>query len=169
MFFTIDWFNLLAIQGTLESLLQHNWKAINSSELIIIPGKGFNLSGSHFLHLENGCQQSSPVSQGAVEIQGKHVCEEFRTQSGPQEAFTFSVRPADLRHGQLQTHRPTEITSAGASQIESPGESFQPPQPRPGSPARLNPSLWGAVWASVFFWKSPGVSNAQLSLATTLI
>ena len=99
MFFTIDWFNLLAIQGTLKSLLQHNWKAINSSELIIIPGKWFNLSGSQFLHLENGYQQSGPVSQGAVEIQGKHLCEEFRTQSGPQEVFTFSVRTADLRNG----------------------------------------------------------------------
>ena len=27
IFFTVDWFDLLAVQGTLKGLLQHNWKA----------------------------------------------------------------------------------------------------------------------------------------------
>ena len=33
IFFRIDWFDLLAIQGTLKSLLQHQFKSINSSAL----------------------------------------------------------------------------------------------------------------------------------------
>ena len=40
--FRIDWFNLLAVQGTLKSLLQHhNFKSINSSELSLLYGLTF--------------------------------------------------------------------------------------------------------------------------------
>ena len=40
--FTIDWFDLLAIQGTLRSLLQHHsFKNINSSVLILLCGPTF--------------------------------------------------------------------------------------------------------------------------------
>ena len=37
--FRIDWFDILAVQGTLKSLLQHHssqFKSINSSELILL-------------------------------------------------------------------------------------------------------------------------------------
>ena len=33
IFFRIDWFDLLAVQGTLKSLLQHQFKSISSSVL----------------------------------------------------------------------------------------------------------------------------------------
>ena len=40
--FRIDWFNLLAVQGTLKSLLQHhNFKSISSSELSLLYGLTF--------------------------------------------------------------------------------------------------------------------------------
>ena len=40
--FRIDWFNLLAVQGTFKSLLQHhNFKSINSSELSLLYGLTF--------------------------------------------------------------------------------------------------------------------------------
>ena len=39
IFFRIDWFDLLAVQGTLKSLLQHeNYKSINSSALRLAHG-----------------------------------------------------------------------------------------------------------------------------------
>ena len=36
--FRIDWFGLLAVQGTLKSLLQHQFKSINSSALSLLYG-----------------------------------------------------------------------------------------------------------------------------------
>ena len=36
--FRIDWFNLLAVQGTLKSLLQHQFKSINFSVLSFLYG-----------------------------------------------------------------------------------------------------------------------------------
>ena len=60
--FRIDWFGLLAVQGTLKSLLQHQFKSINSSALSLLYGPTLtpihNYWKNHSLDWMDLCQKS---------------------------------------------------------------------------------------------------------------
>ena len=62
IFFRIDWFDLLAVQGTLKSLLQPQFKSINSLALSLLYGPSLttihDYLKNHSFNYTDFCQQS---------------------------------------------------------------------------------------------------------------